>query len=67
MDISNQCLSFASMIRNIQWVNSTMDEIDEYNRELYEALSDGSQDEVETAIKKLNKVLLDIRKSIKDE
>jgi hypothetical protein len=55
------------MIRNIQWVNSTMDEIDEYNRELYEALSDGSQEEVETAIKKLNKVLLDIRKSIKDE
>jgi hypothetical protein len=55
------------MIRNVQWVNSTMDEIDDLNRELYEALIDGSHDEVESAIKKLNKVLLDVRKSIKDE
>ena len=55
------------MMRNIHWVNSTMDEIDELNRELYEAISDGSHDEIEAVIKKLNKVLLYIRKSIKDE
>jgi hypothetical protein len=44
-----------------------MDEIHELNSELYEALMDGSDDEVNTVIRNLNKVYTDIKKSLNDE
>jgi hypothetical protein len=52
---------------NVNYVNSVMDELNEYNAELYEALMDGSQEDVTIAIRKINKVLTDIRKSMSDD
>ena len=52
---------------NVNYVNSTMDELNEYNGELYEALIDGTPEEVIIAIRKIDKVLTDIRKSLNEE
>lgn len=47
----------------MQYVNSTMNEINDLCTELYEALADQEIDDVRELIKKLNKVLRDIHKS----
>lgn len=52
---------------NVGYVNSVMDELNEYTTELYEALMDGTQEEVTVSIRKINKVLTDIRKSLNEE
>lgn len=47
----------------MQYVNSTMQEINDLCAELYESLADRNDEEVKEAIKKLGKVLRDIQKS----
>jgi hypothetical protein len=55
------------MMRNVNYVNSVMNELHEYNADLYEGLIDGSQQDIELAIKKINKLLIDIKKSLKED
>lgn len=55
------------MEKYIQYVNSTMDEINDLSSDLYEALVDKQDDDVRTVIKKLTKVLLDVKKSLNEE
>lgn len=50
----------------MQYVNSTMQEINDLCAELYESLADRNDEEVKEVIKKLGRVLRDIQKS-KDE
>ena len=52
---------------HLQYVNSTMDEIDELTRDLYEALADGDTDTAKAIIKQFNKTLTDIKKSLNEE
>jgi len=54
-------------MRNMNYINSTMDELDSLNRDLYEALSDGEFKEVQSIIKKIRLVLNDIKESYLDE
>jgi hypothetical protein len=51
------------MISNMQYVISTMDEINALTTELYEALMDKEFDESNRIIKDLMKTLRDIQKS----
>lgn len=52
---------------HLQYINSTMDEIDELTRDLYEALADGDTDTAKAVIKQFNKTLTDIKKSLNEE
>ena len=47
----------------MQYVNSTMDEINDLCCELYEAMSDKDTSEIKDIIRKLSKVLKDVHKS----
>jgi hypothetical protein len=51
----------------INYVNSTMDELIELQTELYEALCDGTTEEVLSIIKRFKQVLTDIQKSQNEE
>jgi hypothetical protein len=47
----------------MQYVNSTMDEINNLCAELYESLADRNDEDLKEAIRKLNKVLRYIQKT----
>ena len=51
------------MIVNVPYVTSAIDELDDIKTELYEAMMDGCVDDIDLSIKKMNKALLDIKKS----
>jgi mevalonate kinase len=51
------------MNNHMQYVNSTMNEINNLCSELYEALADKDVEEIKDIIRKLNKVLRDVHKS----
>lgn len=63
MVILNIVHTFVGMISNMQYVISTMDEINALTTELYEALMDKEFDESNRIIKDLMKTLRDIQKS----
>ena len=56
-------LNFVGMDKYMQYVNSTMSEINDLCSELYESLADKDYNESSEVIKKLSKVLRDIQKS----
>lgn len=54
-------------MKNVNYVNSVTNELHEYVAEIYEGLMDDCHEDVETSIKKINKALNDIKKSLKDD